>query len=159
MTETETLESGAMEHDEQMSKLLDDCRRLADLKENYEFHSQKATAIGKKKKELSLALAKEFIRIGLQNTKAGSNTFSLRTDLFVSKKKDASQEEICDALEDDQAWAVFSARAFKSGDLKAYVRELLDEATPGTDPIHVIPEGIRHLFQASRVPTVTCLKS
>jgi len=136
------------------------CATLRKLTEDVRRHTAALKQFETLKRELSLALALAFRKLGMQSTKIDGRTFALRTDLIL-RKKDASvtQDEICDALEADEDWKEYSVRQFATNPLKAYVRELLDAAKPGTDPLSVLPESIRGLFHADRIPSVRCTKS
>jgi hypothetical protein len=139
-------------------ELLAMCAELRDVKERVDVHAAALELAKAQKKELALELAKMFRKSGVQSTKLNGRTFSLRTDLRLWKKGEVEQPEICDALEALPDWKEYAVRQYAPMPMVAYVRELLAELKPGTDPLSVLPESIRSLFHAERTPTVTVTK-
>jgi len=106
-----------------------------------------------RRKELSVQLAQEFMSKGKQSTKMGGKTFYLNRALLVTRAKDRTAEEACDALRAADL-GDFIKEQFSVRTVTAHVKELLDQASAGVLAQDVMPASMQGVFTAAEECTV-----
>lgn len=114
-------------------------------------HEEKLKAIGEKISSLQAALLDQFADLGMQNANVDGLTVYVRTDRYVSKKGEASTEQVCEALRACGLGYMVSD-GYNAASLKSKVKEFQEEGIE-------VPESLASLLNIGETFKLATRKS
>lgn len=130
------------------------CREIRDLQLRIETHDKELKKLKAEYEELQLGAAAAFIKSGVPNLTVDGRRFYMGRKVFVNKKAGVSGDEVVEALRAANLPG-FISHGYNSGGLRAHVKELQDQAEPGTPLEDVLPEPLRPLFNVYEERKIT----
>lgn len=140
VTETQTVpgELGRL-----AAEYVEQSKRLADVEGEEKSIKQRLA-------EIEPLLMEEMGGAGIQNIRCCGRLLYLRTDRFVNKAPDASQDQVCAALR-SQGLGHLVGETYNAAGLKSQVLEWIKEGGE-------VPEGLAGLLKVTEVARVVCRK-